>query len=56
MEDGVDLELRPQAVQQVAVEDVAGPDLGAAPGQLGVERPDVEGEEFVGARLGELLG
>ncbi len=55
MEDHRDLELAPQPVEQVAVEDV--PDAGrrAAPGHLGVDGPDVEGQDVVDAEIREVM-
>ena len=55
MEDDRDLELAPQAVQQVTVEDV--PDAGrrGAPRDRLVHGPDVEGQHVVDREIRELM-
>ncbi len=53
MEDDADLELAPQPLEDVAVEDVAHPGGGAAAGRLLVDRPDVERHDLVAPEIGE---
>jgi hypothetical protein len=53
VEDDGDLELAPESIQEMAVEDVSDSRRRAAARDLGVERSDVEGEDVKGRELGQ---
>jgi hypothetical protein len=55
MEDDPDLELAPQPVQKVRVENVPDPGGGAAPGYLVVHGTDIEGQNIVDAQIREVM-
>ena len=55
VEDRVDLELAAEPVEQVAIEDVAREADRAPARQLGIERPDVEGQDVDGPALRDLV-
>jgi hypothetical protein len=53
VEDHRDLELAPEPLEEVSVEDVAHASRRAAGGQRRLERAQVEGEDVEGAEVGE---
>jgi hypothetical protein len=55
MVDRVDLELAAEALEEIAIADVPRKAHGAATRELGVERPDVEGQHVDRAAIGEAV-